>query len=209
VKFIDVDTWERRQQFKLFSSYTTPHFSLTVCPDITGFMRIAKAEKFSLFNAVLFAIMKATNSIPEFRTRFEGEKIIQHELVHPSYTVPIANDHFAFCEAEYSPDWHVFNANCNIATEQGKSQVQLTDNTAGTNHWIYLSCMPWLYFTAIQHPVLDAKDCMPRIAWGKIEERDGKWRMPVNLQAHHAFMDGLHAAKFFKRVEENLENFLQ
>jgi chloramphenicol O-acetyltransferase type A len=43
---------------------------------------------------------------------------------------------------------------------------------------------------------------VPRIAWGRFEEREGKLVMPLNVQAHHALIDGVHLAKFFRKVED-------
>ncbi|MCF8468942.1 MAG: hypothetical protein K9G33_16200, partial [Sneathiella sp.] len=166
-----------------------------------------RADGLPLFNTVLHAVMTTANDIREFRTRFRGQTIIEHDVVHASYTVPIANDQFAFCETRYVRDWKAFDENGRRATEIAKTQGELTDKTAGEDHWIYLSCMPWLDFTAVQHPVPNAEDCIPRIAWGKMTEEGGRWHMAVNLQAHHALMDGLHAAKFFEGLEENLKAF--
>ncbi|PHQ70141.1 MAG: hypothetical protein COB93_06285 [Sneathiella sp.] len=207
MKKIDLSTWERKRQYELFRSYTFPHFSLTVRLDITEFVEMAKAEKISRFNAVLFAVMKAANNIPEFRTRFHQEQIVEYDIVHPSYTVPIANDHFAFCDAEYSNDWATFDRNCRHSSEQARAQPELADNAAETQHWIYTSCTPWLDFSAATHPVANADDCIPRIAWGKITNDRDRWHLPVNLQVHHALMDGFHAGKFYEYLEKNLTGF--
>ena len=207
MKHIDLATWERRRQYELFRSFDFPHLSLTARIDVSDFYQKAKAEELSLFNAVLFAIMTTANDIPEFRTRFRGQTIVEHDVVHASYTVPIANDHFAFCETQYMRGWAAFDQKCREATDIAKTQGELSDKTSGEDHWIYLSCMPWLDFTSAHHPVPNAEDCIPRIAWGKITEEGNRWHMAVNLQVHHALMDGLHAAKFFEGLDKRLKAF--
>jgi len=207
LRIIDLKTWERRQQYELFRSYAFPHFSLTVKLDITGFVQMTKSKNISMFSTVLFAIMRAANDIPEFRTRFIHDRIFEYDVVHPSYTVPIANNHFAFCETEYSDDWNIFDENCRQATKKAKEQAELIENTAEIQHWIYTSCAPWLDFTSGTHPASSADDCIPRISWGKVTENADRWFMPVNMQVHHALMDGYHAGKFFELLEKELRDF--
>ncbi|MEH6528101.1 MAG: CatA-like O-acetyltransferase [Sneathiella sp.] len=207
MKNINLDSWNRRRQFELFRGFDFPHMSVTGPVEITEFMDQAKSRNFSIFNAVLFTIMKTANGISEFRTRFGGEKVYEYDTVHPSFTVPIADDQFAFCEVVFDDDWNVFDAACRLAKIEGEKQTELDENTSTEDHWIYLSCTPWLDFTAAHHPVASAEDCIPRIAWGKITNSDGRWTMPVNVQAHHALVDGLHIANFYKMLKENLKNF--
>ena len=88
-----------------------------------------------------------------------------------------------------------------------RQQTTLNIETAGEDHWIYLSCLPWLDFTAMTHPLQDKDDCIPRIAWGRIVEEEDRARVSVNLQAHHAIMDGLHAARLFQEIQKNADEF--
>ncbi|MCR9212683.1 MAG: CatA-like O-acetyltransferase [Proteobacteria bacterium] len=208
MKVIDLNSWQHRGQYKLFRSFASPHLSTTVRIDVTEFREIALKKELSLFRSVLYAIMTTANQIPELRTRFSGDKIYEHAIVHPSYTVPISDESFAFCETKFVSDWNEFDRLCKIQTDQAVKQSELTpDATKDEDHWIYLSCAPWLDFTATHHPVPNADDCIPRIAWGKITEEMGKWRMAVNLQVHHALVDGLHVARFYQGLESNLKNF--
>lgn len=206
-KQINQGNWGRRKQFELFRGFDFPHFSVTAPVDVTELRNRTKLEGYSIFNAVLFAIMKTANNIPEFRTRFHENSIFEYDRVDPSFTVPIANDHFAFCEVTYDNDWKVFNDSCQQAKTAGELQTELTDNTSTEDHWIYLSCTPWLNFTASQHPVASAADCIPRIAWGEITKTGNAFTMPVNIQVHHALIDGVHAAKFYQQLGGNLKEF--
>ncbi|MFN2280316.1 MAG: CatA-like O-acetyltransferase, partial [Anaerolineales bacterium] len=48
-------------------------------------------------------------------------------------------------------------------------------------------------------------DSVPRFAWGKYQEADGRMKMPLSVQGHHALMDGLHAGIFYQRFQELLD----
>lgn len=207
MKKIDLESWKRRRQFELFHGFDFPHMSLTAPVEITEFMHQAQSRNFSVFNSILFAIMKSANDISEFRTRFKNDEIYEHDVVHPSFTVPINDDQFAFCEVTYLDDWERFDKACRLSKAKAEKQTELEENTSTEDHWIYLSCTPWLDFTAGHHPVANAADCIPRIAWGKIRNSNDCWTMPVNIQVHHALVDGLHLAKFYEMLRKNLKNF--
>jgi chloramphenicol O-acetyltransferase type A len=88
-----------------------------------------------------------------------------------------------------------------------KKQDQLVEHVNGTDEWIFLSCLPWINFTAMTNPHGGPDDCIPRITWGKIVERHSKWKMPVSVQAHHALIDGIHMGKFYQALSEAITAF--
>ena len=55
-------------------------------------------------------------------------------------------------------------------------------------------------------PVAGGDESNPRITWGKFDpDHRGRLMMPVTLLAHHALVDGLHAAAFYKNIEAELD----
>jgi len=204
VKIIDTETWPRRSQYTFFRQVANPHFALTARADASRLMEVEKQAGVSIFNAALHAIMQAANSVPELRTRFSGEDVHEYETVHASVTVPIEDDQFAFCDIRFAPDWRRFDENCRAEMARAREQSELTDEIAGEAEWIYLSCLPWLHFTAMTHPVDGPEDCIPRIGWGKIERDGNRWMMPVGIQVHHALVDGRHVGQFFQALDARL-----
>jgi chloramphenicol O-acetyltransferase type A len=53
---------------------------------------------------------------------------------------------------------------------------------------------------------LQGEDSIPRFAWGKFSEEGESLKMPLDVQAHHGLMDGLHMGRFFMLVQEYLSN---
>ena len=204
MKIIDLDSWPRRSQFEFFRGINNPHFSLTANVEVTRLVEDLKPQGVSVFNAALFAIMAAANAVPELRTRFRGDQVVEHELVHASVTVPIEDDRFAFCDIEFSPGWPDFDARCREVVADAKRQTELRDKVAHLDDWIYLSCLPWIHFTSMTNPMNGPDDCTPRITWGRFDRRDGAWRMPVAIEAHHALVDGQHAGRFYAELEQRL-----
>ncbi len=204
MKSIDLETWPRASQFRFFRAVANPHFALTATIDATRLMTVDRPAGVAVFNAALHGMMSAANAVPELRTRFGGETVRQYDVVHASVTVPIEGERFAFCDIPFAADWPTFDGNCRREVERAKRQETLRDDVAGKEDWIYLTCLPWLAFTAMTHPVDGPEDCIPRIGWGKIEQDGERWRMPVAVQVHHALVDGLHVGRFFEALEERL-----
>lgn len=204
MKHIDLQTWPRRSQYHFFRQLVSPHFSVTVPLDATHLMQVLKPAGVSVFNATLFAVTVAANEIAEFRTRFRAHQVVEHEVVHPSVTVPLEAQQFAFCDLEFCAQWSEFDRRCRLALEQARAQRELRDEGAHRDDWLYLSCLPWLAFTAVTNPTNGADDCIPRIAWGRLELHDRRWRMPVSVQAHHALLDGVHVAQFLDALQQRL-----
>lgn len=204
MKIIDLDNWRRRSQFDFFRAVASPHFSLTATVDATRLVEDLKPRGISVFNGALFAIMAAANGVPELRTRFRGGQVIEHEVVHASVTVPIEDDRFAFCDIEFSPHWPDFDARCRKVVADAKRQTVIADKVAHRDDWIYLSCLPWISFTAMTNPTNGPDDCTPRISWGKLDRHGGAWHMPVAVEAHHALVDGIHVGKFYGELAQRL-----
>ncbi|MBR3050574.1 MAG: chloramphenicol acetyltransferase, partial [Selenomonadaceae bacterium] len=41
--------------------------------------------------------------------------------------------------------------------------------------------------------------------WGKFRAVNGKLLMPLSVQVHHSFVDGLHVGKFADRLQSYLD----
>ena len=65
--------------------------------------------------------------------------------------------------------------------------------------------MNFLTYTHISHTISGKKDIStPLFDWGKFREVGGKLLMPVSVQVHHSFVDGLHLGKFAERLQKYL-----
>ena len=207
VRSVDLETWPRRAQYEFFRGLAHPHFSLCAEVDATRLVEELKPAGVSPFHAVLWCLLDAANALPELRTRFRGDEVVEHSAVHASVTVPIGEEGFGFCSVPYDSDWPRFNAACGEAIEAAMRQESLEENTQG-DEWIYLSCLPWLRFSSMTNPTAGPQDCVPRVTWGRFSAQEGRWLIPVAVQVHHALVDGRHLGLFYRGVSERLEGLL-
>lgn len=89
-----------------------------------------------------------------------------------------------------------------IATKTAKDQEEYFTAPLG-NDVFQCSPMPWIIYTHISHTNSGKKDNATSLFdWGKYYEKDGRIVMPISVQAHHSFVDGIHIGKFADRLQQ-------
>lgn len=204
MRTINMQTWPRRQHFELFSTFDHPHFGMNVNVDLTTFYPAAKQQGYSFTVAFTYLLSRAANAVPEFRQRIRGEKVVEHEIVHPSITVLMGEDLFGFCTLEYVEDFGAFAASASERIAHAKENLTLEDEP-GQDDLLFITGLPWVSFTSFQHAIhLSPADSVPRFAWGKMFEEAGVLKMPLSVHGHHAVMDGIHMARFYDHLQDYL-----
>ena len=197
--WIDLETWPRRALFAYYQEIAFPAFNLCVEVDVTALLAWVKQEKASFFASFLYALSRAANLTPAFRLRTRPEGVWQHETVHPSFVHLYADDTYGYCLAPFTPDPVAFAA----AVRHAQAQPQSLDDR-GRDDLIFVSCVPWIRFTGLTHPVdlNPALLSIPRFVFGKYAPNgQGEITAPLSIQVHHGLMDGLHVGRFLQTLE--------
>ena len=196
-----METWPRREHFAKYGGFRYPHFSMCAPVDLTALRPAAREHGMSLTAAILYVISRSANEVPEFRYRIRGDTVVEHETVHPSLTVLVEGDLFGFAQVDYTPDFGVFARRVAERFAQAREQPTLADEP-GRDDLLFMTVIPWVSFTSFSHPMptLPA-DSIPRFAWGKAFPEGDLLKLPLSVQAHHALADGIHMARYYKKVE--------
>ena len=206
MRHINMETWSRREHFKKFNSFDHPHFGLCANLDLTTFYPVVKRHGISFTAAIVYVITRAANAIPEFRYRIRSGEVIEHEIVHPSFTILTHDDLFGFCLIEYTEDFSSFAARAVEQMRYTKEHLTLADKP-GQDNLLFMTALPWISFISFRHPMnLHPADSIPRFAWGKYFQDGECLKMPLDVQGHHALMDGIHMAKYYDLVQDLLYN---
>jgi chloramphenicol O-acetyltransferase type A len=205
MRYIDLQTWSRREHFCVFRDFDYPHFSMCADVDLTIFYPVVKQRGFSFTVGIVYLIARAANAIPEFRYRIRPGGVVEHDIVHPSGTILTDEDLFSFCTFDYSEDFSLFAARAEEQMAYVKEHRTL-EGEPGRDDLLYMTAIPWVSFTSFMHPLqLSPADSVPRFAWGKFFE-DGEFlKMPLSVQGHHALMDGVHVGRFYAEVHDYLQ----
>ncbi|MEA2081852.1 MAG: chloramphenicol acetyltransferase [Elusimicrobiota bacterium] len=205
MKHIDIDNWKRKKHFEFFSAMDYPQFSLCADVDVTVTREYVKKNAVSFFKAVLYMATSAANEVPELRQRIRGKKVVEHDAVHPSFTMLGENEIFSYCFVEYCGDFSEFAKRTAMAMKKTEENPGIENPER--DDLLYITSIPWVSFTNITHPIhMHPADSVPRISWGKFYKRGDNLLMPVSLQAHHALVDGLHSGRFYSGLQEKLDN---
>lgn len=95
-----------------------------------------------------------------------------------------------------------------VALAKKTEENQTEYFTAPMANDIYqFSSFPWVSYTHISHTESGKKDnATPLFDWGKFYEKNGKICMPLSVQVHHSFVDGVHIGKFAEKLQYYLND---
>ena len=204
MSYLDIETWPRREHFKLFSAFDHPQFSICANVDLTAFCPVVKRRGISFTLAIVYVVTRASNAIPEFRYRIRAGQVVEHEIVHPSFTILVDDDVFSFCTIDYIEDFPAFAAGAAKGIAYVKEHPTVEDEP-GRDDLLFLTAIPWVSFTSFGGPMLHPGDSIPRYAWGKFFQDGESLKMPLAVEVHHALIDGVHVGKFYTRVQDYLQ----
>jgi chloramphenicol O-acetyltransferase type A len=203
---IDLESWPRRKHFELYRQFELPHFNLTFPVTVSAFRNWVKERADSLTLATVYLLSQVANELAPFRMRIRGDEVIEHEVVHPSFTVLVENEIFSFCTVTYRADYEAFITAGSRRIEEVRAEPTLEDKP-GQDDLLFMTSLPWFHFTSMMHPLnMNPVDSVPRIAWGRIDRREGQLVMPLSVQVHHALMDGLHVGRYAERAQHLFDN---
>ncbi len=191
---IDLATWPAADQYRFFRGFERPHYAVTSRIDVSALM--ARKAELSLFRSAVWAIGTGLNAVPQLRLRFEGEQVYRYDTIDLSSTIATRDGDFRFAYFVWQTDQAAFDAH--VATEIAKIHAD-TPHDVSENRLdlAYLSCLPWLDYTALDNAMPNADDCIPRVSWGKIVPKGAGFDMAMTLHVHHAFVHGAHIGQFF------------
>lgn len=205
-KYVNIESWPRKPHYKFFKQMDYPHFSICANVDITKTYSYIKQNNISFFKAMVFLASKVANNITEFKYRIQGDKIVEYDITHPSFTIITQPEVFSFCTVNYIEDFQSFNNRVEEKTASLTGKVDIEDEP-NRDDLIFMTSIPWISFTSVTHPIhLSSTDSIPRIAWGKFFEDNSKVKLPFSVQVNHALMDGIHIGKYFEILQETLNN---
>ena len=201
-RVINMEQDPRKEQYAYFRNFANPYVGLTVNVDITGLMT-RKARGESLFLLTLYAVSRAANSVPELRRRMREQEVVEYSWCPTSHTVALDNGAYCYCRLSADMPLEDFLPYAQAAQMRAKQVPSLDDGEDGESLF-FISCVPWVTYTAMVQPVPIPADSNPRITWGKYFCQKDRTLLPVTLLAHHALVDGIHIAQFYEALDREL-----
>lgn len=199
---IPLETWSRRETFALFAQFQKPQYAITSRLDVTDLLNRCTQTGASSYLACIHAIGAALHAVPELSTRIRAGRVVQHDRITLSPTLQFPDGRLGFAYLDWQADRDAFTQSARANIAQALADGRQKDGISGSDGVAFLSCLPWLDFTAIDNPARDASDSIPRISWGRYTpQADGRTTMAVGIQAHHGLVDGFHLGQFFTAMQ--------
>lgn len=191
---------KRRDRYNGYTQFANPLINLSFTLTVPDLRPYCKAQQLPPFHVFLYCVLRAVASIDNFMYRELDGEVIRIKDFMASYTVLNSDNNLNFARFDMTDDLALFVERSLAAKKVAEASAELINTSAGLSPLdhkrnVYITCMPWLELTAIEHPIYLHKTAdIPALAWGKFgpPQDDGMMRLPLSVQAHHGFADGYH-----------------
>ena len=192
----------RASAYELWMNAPNPMVTFFKTLDVTNLLKISQRKQMK-FNMLLgFCIGKAAVSIKEFYILPVGEKLVKYDSIAVNTIVKNKTGEVSSCDILYTDDLEKFNQDYLKYTSQVAETCQDRDLSS--------ECMV-IGTSAIVDAEIDGAVGMnsgifnnPFIIWGRYRRKAFRYYLPVSFQFHHTQMDGAHAGRFLRNLQDEI-----
>ena len=192
----------RASAYDLWMKAPNPMVTFFKTLDVTNLLKISQRKQMK-FNMLLgFCIGKAAVSIKEFYILPVGEKLVKYDSIAVNTIVKNKTGEVSSCDILYTDDLEKFNQDYLKYTSQVAETCQDRDLSS--------ECMV-IGTSAIVDAEIDGAVGMnsgifnnPFIIWGRYRRKAFRYYLPVSFQFHHTQMDGAHAGRFLRNLQDEI-----
>ena len=192
----------RASAYEFWMKAPNPMVTFFKTLDVTNLIKISK-RKHMKFNMLLdFCIGKAAVSIKEFYILPVGEKLMKYDRIAVNTIVKNKIGEVSSCDILYTDNLEKFNQDYLKYTVQVAETCQDRD--------LSNDCMV-IGTSAIVDTEIDGAVGMnsgifnnPFMIWGRYRRKAFRYYLPVSFQFHHTQMDGAHAGRFLRNLQEEI-----
>lgn len=200
---VDPNSTSRALAFALWMKAPMPMVTLMKTLDVTPLVRLSRKRSLKFNMLLCWCIGKAAARTEDFYLLPVGDKLIQYDRLAVNIVVTTRDGGIATCDIPVSSDLEQFNRDYLKFTgqvhESGKS-FELGEDymVIGTSA---------LAGYEIDGAVNIYAGCYnnPFLIWGKYRKKWFHTILPVSFQFHHTQMDGIPAAAFLERLQQEIQ----
>ena len=206
---IDLADYPRRAHFDYFRTLANPMMGLTVNVDVAPLRDYCRGAGCSFYLAFTHVAALAADGVPQLRQRIRDGGIVEYDACDTSHVELLDDGTYCYCTLSHHMPWPEYLARAAEARRRCRERAALEEDE-DVEGMYFVTSIPWLHYAQLIQPTAGGDESNPRISWGRFED-DGRGRlmMPLTLMAHHALVDGLQAAQFYRNVEEEMKKLPQ
>ncbi|UMX84166.1 CatA-like O-acetyltransferase, family 1 [Klebsiella pneumoniae] len=197
-RIIDTASWPRRDHFTFYRQFANPSFNLCVPIAAQRLYECAKDRR--SFSVAPMSSARGQNGYRSYAS-VRNDEVIEYDSLAVMTPVMTVGEGFRQVWCDNAPEFTAFSAAATpkiVAARETSPAPLIVDG----EHFICASCLPWLHFTSMTHAEYAVGAAVPALTWGKLQNGV----IPVAGRFNHAFVDGLHASRFYALVEEGFND---
>ena len=206
MQIVEKESWPRREVYEFFAGMSHPFYALTFPVDVTPLRAWCKERGLSFYAAMVYGVTKAMERVDAFLYKDRGGQIVKVDRLVPSFTdLHPGSEQFHIVTLEAGDDLADF---CRRARAKSAAQTVFISESGpwAPDELVYFSCLPWFPLTAVTNERdADPSDSIPRVTWGRWEERDGHTLLSLSLELNHRLLDGAHVGRFYAELNAWLQ----
>jgi chloramphenicol O-acetyltransferase type A len=206
---------KRRDRFEFFESFENPLLNLSFDFEVQDFRPFCKSNNLPPFHFFLYCLFSSLNEIDNFKYRIMDGKVFKVDELVGSYTILNEENNFNFTRFKLSPNLQEF-IKLSLASKEEAMKASSLIHTGlelsprDMKNYIFITSIPWLKITAIEHPTYKYKSAdIPSIAWGKFTSvGTNHLSIPLSVQAHHGFVDAFHIHQLAETIKAKISSLI-
>ena len=196
----------RAAAFELWMNAPNPMVTFFKTLDVTPLVRLSRRRGLKFNMLMCYCIGRAASGIKEFYTLPVGQELLQYDSIAVNTIVKNRRGEVSSCDVPFSDNLDRFSAD----------YLRLTRETAERceNHDLTESMV--IGTSAIVDTEIDGAVGMysgifnnPFIIWGKYNGGLFRTTLKLSFQFHHTQMDGAHAGRFLRHLQESIYSMKQ
>ncbi|WP_158678214.1 CatA-like O-acetyltransferase [Pseudoalteromonas sp. T1lg23B] len=212
MKKINLDTWPRAQHFYFFKGFDKPQFNITTNLDLSLLYQYAKSKQYSFTDCYLYCLLKAVNGYKPMRYRIVDELPVEVDELIASTVFLKEDDTFRFIPLMLQRDISEFAAHAAKQKQQFLNKTLLDEQFTlreTSVAQIHVSILPWFNFSSFEHATTNTSACagIPKFVFGQYQKDSGL--IPLNIEVHHALLDGIHVAQFLTTLNKVISELIK
>lgn len=212
-KIINQDEYYRKGVFEHFTKDAKCSTSITHRIDVTKLIDFSKSTNSKFYINFLYVLCKALNSRDDYKMSwlYETNELICYDKINPTqYIFHEDTETFSLAYTEYDEDYKVFYENALKDIEEAKKTREYRLDMENHPNWFDASFIPWISYDSLNIELPDGYLFFNLIInWGKYENENGIWKMPVSVRLNHAIADGYAVARVFRLLEKEINKLVK
>ena len=191
-----------------FINFHCSRYSMSSRIDVKKAYNYSKQNNYSFFLLSLACLIKAANTIPQFKRRIINGEVIEYDSVD-GITPIMDEENEIFREMRVPPvddfsQWHDYvKQQMNEILSNNNPGFTLAMEERDFDNIINFSCIPWVDFESLTTCLVNPNAIQPLISWGKFNE---DYKMTVAITVNHIFVNGRELGYFYQNAQKFFKN---